>query len=124
MRTWLTSIYCGFRNIAVIGDTRSRRSALDALPTMDGERVVQFTPPDFSSLKAKFGDIDLIIIDIDAFGLEKSKLYIFLASCLTPNTPLVLITKHYLEKSSRRCLLAGARVLGIIELNRSIDVPA
>lgn len=124
MKTWLKSIYCGYSNIGVLGDVLSKWNAADLLPQMDTDNTIRLDQADdHDSGIAGFNQVDLIIIDLDTFGSDKAKFLIFLANCLTPKTPLVLVTEKNLEEPTRRCLLTG-RVHSIIEKKSSIGSSA
>jgi hypothetical protein len=123
MKKWMKSIYSGFHDIGVIGDVLSKWSDMGILPQMNTENIVRLDRGDYSAGITGSNSVDLIIIDLDAFGVEKVKFLIFLASCFTPQTPMVLLTEQTLAEPIRQQLYTG-RVLGIIEMKSSIDEPA
>lgn len=123
MKKWIKSIYSGFHDIGVIGNVPSKWGSMDILPEIDNDNLVRLDSTDYTAGIVGSSCLDLIIIDLDAFGIEQAKFLIFLASCFTPQTPLVLLTEQCLAETTRRQLYTG-RVLGIIEMKNPIDSPA
>lgn len=60
---------------------------------------------------------DLLIIDIDSFGIDDACYLVFVASVFAPKVPVVLVTRNVLPDTHRsRYLRSAAGVLDIIEL--------
>ena len=119
MKRWMKPIYTGYRDIGVIGDVLSKWSAMDILPTMDMDNITRLDQDDYVAGVIGLKPVDLILMDLDAFGIEKARFLIFLTHCFSPQTPLVLITEKSLPEATRHSLCAG-QVLGIIELKGSV----
>ncbi len=61
-------------------------------------------------------DPELIVIDIDTFGVDQTDYLVFLTSCFCPRVPLVLITDNTLTNPVRQKYLSNSAVLDVIHL--------
>lgn len=122
MKNWMKTIYNGFRDVAVIGDA-VKHSDISILPQIDSNRVIQLNLADYIGGAVTTDAMDLIILDLDSIGLEKSKFLIFLVTCFIPQTPMVLVTGSQLSEFDHDAFMSSGQVLGIIELKNSIGSP-
>lgn len=108
MNRLLSTIYGGYRNIKLIAqDSRELADISGSTLIGRGSYMPHLLGTDVSA--------DLLIIDLDAFGIEKTRCLIFLAYCFVPNTPLVIQTENALSASQRDNLMRTGSVLDVIE---------
>lgn len=120
MNPWIKTLTTGFQNIGVSGNVIDNWSAMNVLPTVQQEQIVHINPLDYVASITENNSVELLIIDLDTFGVDKSAFLIFLTSCFKPETPLVLVTEKTLSATDRKKLNTG-RVLRIIELDNSLN---
>ena len=118
----MKTLYSGFRDIGVIGDVICKLSEMDVLPTVKPEQMVHINPSDYITSLIENDSVELLIIDLDTFGVDKTRFLIFLTTCFKPQTPLVLVTERTLSQADHRLLYTGG-VLGIIEQGSSLNAP-
>lgn len=122
MYQWIKTLHSGFRDIGVIGDVTRKFGEMNVFPAVKPEQIVHINPADYIASLIENNSVELLVIDLDTLGVDKAGFLIFLATCLRPQTPLVLVTKRTLSVAEHR-LLYTRGVLGIIELGGSLTTP-
>lgn len=119
MNVFMKSIYKGFRNIKLIGNKRSDRRTMNVCGETSVGRIQRLEHCNFAQDVLGLDSADLLIIDIDSFGVDEVRYMIFLASCFSPDLPLVLITGNILSKLEKQYLMNTGRVLDVIGCPRA-----
>lgn len=115
MNKILSTIYGGFRNIKLIAQDAHH------LPNIDCSTLIgsaSYMPHLLGVNKSA----DLLIIDLDAFGFEKTRCLVFMACCFIPGTPLVIQAGSVIADSQRNELLRSGNVLDVIESHHRASV--
>lgn len=107
----------GYRNIRVITDGLSAVTSFRTLMPVESLHIQPISRSSYLHEHSLVNAADLLVIDLDSYSPARVSYLIFLAKCLTPNIPQVLITSNPLSDADHHRYI-GAGVLEIIQLAR------
>lgn len=95
------------RNVRVVGESPANVLNFSRLLKINTSHISSTNRLRFVQNSLVDETIDLLVIDIDSCGTTDASYLIFLAACLTPWRPVVLITSQTLDLPTHQRYLSG-----------------
>ena len=95
------------RNVCIVGENERNVRNFGRQLNIDAGHMCSTNRVGFIQTSLTDESIDMLVIDVDSLGIRDASYLIFLANCLTPWRPIVLITNQTLEHSVHQRYLSG-----------------
>lgn len=107
MNALLRTIYCGYQNFLLVGQARSAVAHFSECANVS-ELQIQYTKPEFLAHHLPMRKIvDLLVIDVDSVGVDEAAYLHFLAFCIRPELPVVLMAADLNTEQQKRFMSSG-----------------